>query len=800
MRIAAGTPPLGVEVAVALLAGVGGCLLLPWLTPRPLLVVLLLASVAAWWTRGDWRRIAGALVFGFALAGLHAAVALARELPPDWEQHDAVVTGRIVELPVEEERRTRFLFRVDGDDAQPARLRGRLLRIAWYEDDHHPAASHPHPALASGSRWRMQVRLRAPRGLRNPGGGDSEQFALAQRVSANGYVRNPELARRLAPPAGLDAWRDRMSARITKAVHAPSSRFVRALALGDTRALDDDDWGILRAAGLTHLIAISGFHVGLVAGLFALAASGLWRMLPALGMRIPRPPAAAVAAVIGAVGYTAIAGFALPTVRTALMIAIVAAARVVRRPQSAGASLALAVIAILLADPLSLLTAGFWLSVLGVAWLLWCLPDAGRSVLRDFASAQAVATVGLLPLTVVLFGQASLAGPLANLLAVPWWSLVVVPLALLGTGLEALHADAGEWMWRLSAWTFDLAWPLFQRIGSSELAMWWLPEARWFALPMALSGAFWLLLPRGVPGKPLAVLLWLPLLWPQRDLPAHGGFDLTVIDVGQGLSVVVRTSGHTLLYDMGPAVHDGFDAGERAVTPTLHALGVARIDAAVISHGDNDHAGGWPAVEREFPVVHSFAPEGSPTAALSHCIAGKQWRWDGVTFRFLHPTPDFPYLGNEAGCVLRIEGRHHAVLLTADIGEVIERGLVRRVPQALRADVVVVPHHGSNGSSDPEFIVATHARFALVSSGWGNRFGHPRPQVVERWCAAGARVVDTSREGALTVRADATGITLAQRRFAHPRFWDAARRVGQTHFSCGDAAQADAAEGIATGG
>jgi competence protein ComEC len=666
-----------------------------------------------------------------------------------------VVTGRIVDLPVEEERRTRFLFRVDGGDAQPVPLRGRLLRLAWYAGDRGAALTRPHAALASGSRWRMQVRLRAPRGLRNPGGGDSEQFALAQRVAANGYVRNPELARRLAPPSGLDAWRDRMSARIASTVRQSSSRFVRALALGDTRALDDNDWEILRAAGLTHLIAISGFHVGLVAGLCALVASGVWRLFPALGRHVPRPPAAAVAAVVGAIGYTAVAGFALPTVRTALMIAIVAAARVMRRPQPAAASLALAVIAILLADPLSLLTAGFWLSVLGVAWLLWCLPDAGRSVLHDFASAQGVATIGLLPLTVVLFGQASLAGPLANLLAVPWWSLVVVPLALLGTGLDALHAGIGEWAWRLSAWTFDLAWPLFQSIGSSELAMWWLPEARWFALPMALLGAFWLLLPRGVPGKPLALVLWLPLLWPQRDLPARGGFDLTVIDVGQGLSVVVRTSSHTLLYDMGPAVHDGFDAGERAVTPTLHALGVHRIDAAVISHGDNDHAGGWPAVQREFQVVHSFAPEGSPTAALSHCIAGRQWQWDGVTFRFLHPTPDFPYLGNEAGCVLRIEGTRHAALLTADIGEVIERGLVRRVPASLRADVVVVPHHGSNGSSEPAFIAATHARFALVSSGWGNRFGHPRAQVVRRWCTAGAQVADTSRGGALTVRATA---------------------------------------------
>ncbi|HWI23988.1 MAG TPA: MBL fold metallo-hydrolase, partial [Lysobacter sp.] len=230
--------------------------------------------------------------------------------------------------------------------------------------------------------------------------------------------------------------------------------------------------------------------------------------------------------------------------------------------------------------------------------------------------------------------------------------------------------------------------------------------------------------------------------------------------------------------------HDGFDAGERAVTPALRALGVHRLDAAVVSHGDNDHAGGWPAVRREFPVSRSYAPEGSPTRASARCLADRSWRWDGVTFRFLHPTRYFPYLGNEAGCVVRIEGARHSALLTADIGGVVERSLLRRASGSLRADVVVVAHHGSDGSSDPDFIAATGAKFALMSSGWGNRFGHPRPQVVRRWCAAGAEVADTSREGALTVRMNADGITLTRRRRAHPRLWDAARRAGAERWSC----------------
>lgn len=773
MDTAARTPPFGIRTAIALLAGIGACLLLPSLPAMGVLGCGAMAGATAWWRGRHGVRLAGAFISGFALAGLHSALALQAQLPLAGDARDFVVAGRIAELPVSEPRRTRFLFRVDGDDGQPALLRGRLLRLAWY-DEEGDVRRH----VRAGSRWRFPVRLRAPRGLRNPGGSDGEMHAMARGIAASGYVRNPELARRLSPPTGIDAWRETMSGRIGSAVPQASSRFVQALALGDTRGFDDRDWELLRAAGLTHLVAISGFHVGLVAGFFALAAGGLWRLVPGLGRVLVRPQAAAIAAMSGACLYAAVAGFALPTVRTAAMIAVVVSARSWRRPFRIVDALALAAMVVLLADPLSALGAGFWLSFLGVAWLLWCLPRAGSRPMRDFVDAQGVATVGLLPLSVFIFGQASLAGPLANLVAVPWWSLVVVPLSLLGTGLEMARHGAGDWAWQAAAWSFDLSWPLFEWLGSSPLSVWWLPEPAWCALPLAMLGAFWLLLPRGVPGKPLALLLWFPLLWPQRNLPVQGDFELTMVDVGQGLALLVRTSGHSLLYDMGPAVRDGFDAGERAVVPALRALGVHALDTAMVSHADNDHAGGWPAVQRQFPARVAWAPEGSPTPASLRCLAGREWSWDGVRFRILHPTPHFPYLKNESSCVLRIEGRHGSALLTGDIGEVVERQLLRREPVALRNDVVVVAHHGSSGSSDPGFVAATGARVALVSAGAGNRFGHPKPRVVERWCAAGADLLSTAENGAIRVRVGAAGIGIDGRRDSHPRLWDAPKRGG----------------------
>ena len=297
---------------------------------------------------------------------------------------------------------------------------------------------------------------------------------------------------------------------------------------------------------------------------------------------------------------------------------------------------------------------------------------------------------------------------------------------------------------------------------------------------MALIGAFWLLLPRGLPGRPLAIVLWLPLLLPARQLPHAGGFELTMLDVGHGLAVVVRTANHALLYDAGPAVPEGFDAGERVVVPALRALDMRRLDRLVVSHADNDHAGGVAAVLEAFdaPIV---APGGSGLLegeGATACETGRPWTWDGVTFEFLHPPPHFPYLGNEASCVLSVRGPHGHALLTGDIGEVVERTLVKLHPGQVAADVVTVAHHGSAGSSDPVFVAATRARHALVASGHGNRFGHPKPEVSARWRDAGADLHDTADGGAITVRFDPGGIQLRTRRDAQPRLWDAQARSG----------------------
>ncbi|AOD15244.1 competence protein [Xanthomonas fragariae] len=781
---AAPSPQMGAAVAgaLALLLGVVVCAWSPTVLPRALYAMCMCIGASGvgvtLWLRPQRFALPIAIamaLFGFGLMGWQVASALQLQLLPQDEAREVGVRGQIVGLPVAEQRRTRFQLRVDDDQKQPAALRGKLLQLAWYDDF---GAEHigPRAALHAGASWRLRLKLRAPRGLRNPGGFDAERQALAQVIAATGYVRVPAAARQVAMPRGVDAWRERMSHRIVESVPGPSAPYMRALALGDTRGLDAAAWATLRATGLSHLIAISGFHVGLVAAFFAMVVAGLWRGWPGLGTVLPRLHAAAIAALLGAAAYAVLAGLALPTVRTVLMIAVVALARVLRRRATTTQILAHALLAVLLWDPLSVLVAGFWLSFAGVAWLVWCLPSNDRAILRGFLSAQTVATIGLLPLTVSLFGQASLVGPLANLIAIPWWTFVVVPLCLLGTTLEAIHPGAGVWVWRSAGWCFELTWSGFVWLGQTSVALWWVPESDAIALIAALLGAFWLLLPRGTPGKSIAVLLWLPLLWPDRELPAAGEADVQVLDVGQGLAVLVRTQRHALLFDTGPAVRDGFDAGERVVLPALRALGVRRLDAIVLSHADADHAGGYAAVRAGLPVAMTSAPPQAPLDVSTRCRAGQQWEWDGVRFRFLHPSPGFPYMRNQSSCVLRVETPHASALLPGDIDEIVERRLLGGQSSELRADLVVVPHHGSADGSHAGFIAATGARLALVSSGHGNRFGHPRAEVVQRWQESGAEVIDTAEAGAIRVWLGAEGLQVRERRRWQPRLWDAAER------------------------
>ncbi|MEG0184835.1 MAG: DNA internalization-related competence protein ComEC/Rec2 [Stenotrophomonas sp.] len=779
------TPPslLGPACAAGLVVGALACVLLPVLPPVWLCVSAASAAAVAWVTR--WRgRAMAALLFGLAWTGCHGHWALQAQMPAGTGVRNVMVHGRIVDLPRQGTGYTRFQFRVDACDDIPT-LQGKRLQVVWHAPRRSDAdgAMDQRQRLWAGAHWTLSLRVRPPRSRINPGGFDGERHALLRGEAGSASVRDIADNRELRPAHGLLAWRQRTSATIAAQIARPSARFIQALALGDTRGLSDTDWSQLRALGLTHLIAISGFHVGLVAGFAALLCSSLWRCWPALASRCPRPQAAACVAALAAAGYAVIAGSELPTVRTALMIAVVALARSARRPVPVVQGLSLAALAMLLPAPLSVLSAGFWLSFGGVLWLLWCLPQSQpkgvAAMLRAALAAQGVASVALLPLAVALFGGTARLGPLVNLPVIPLWSLLVVPLALLGTGLEVLHGGAGQWPWRAAAWLFELSWQPLQSVAEHPQAMWWLAQGPSWALPAALAGVFWWLLPRGAGAGIAGSLLCLPLLWPARSVPQQGEFELVVHDVGQGTAVLLRTAGHALWYDVGPPAGSGGD--ERILVPTLRALGQAAPQRVMISHDHLDHSGNLAAVRRQLPDLEVLAPPGAAIAGAVACQKGLRWQWDGVDFQVLHPSPPRDAGtgsgDNEASCVLRIAGAHGVALLPGDVGRQGEQALLQGAGSALRADVVLVPHHGSGGSSSPGWVRAVGARLALVSAGHHNRFGHPRRDVVQRWQAAGAEVLSTAESGAIRVWLGAQGLQLREQRIHSARWWDAAGRA-----------------------
>ncbi len=757
----ASTPPCGLPVALGLLAGVSLVQLLPVLPPLPASVAALVPAILLF-AKGRRWRMAGSLLFGIAWACVVGQWVMQHRVAAVPAKIDAWVEGRVSGLPQREDDSTRFDFQVErGSPGVPV---GQAIRLGWYQ--------HP-PDVQPGSRWRLPVRLKRPRGVLNAGGFDFEQNALAQRLAATGYVRDEFRARRLATGSGIDAWRDRLSRRIGQALTPERARFVQALAIGDTRGLSDDDWEVLRATGLTHQIAISGPHVGMVAGLGALLMSGLYRLFPSAGRRLPRPQAAGLGALALAFGYTALAGFALPTVRTLLMIAVVVLARWQRRAQSGAQAIALALVAVLLFDPLSVLAPGFWLSFLGVGWLLWCLPHGTEAGwFRSFIDAQGVAVLGLLPLTIWFFGQASVVGPLANLIGIPVIGLGVVPLSLLGLLVLPISPWAAKGLWMLAAGLMQGLWWCLERMAHWPWAVAWLPEPGLLALCLAGVAVFWLLLPRSIPGKTLALFLLLPLLWPRLDWPDAGEAKITVIDVGQGLSVLVQTQRHALLFDAGPHSPRGLDFGEAAVVPALRAAGLGNLDLLVVSHGDNDHAGGMAAVQRAFSPLPTLASEGWRAPNATPCRRGAHWRWDGVEFRFLHPPPDYPYLRNDSSCVLRVSTGGHAALIPGDIGHWVEHRLIHEQATFLPADLLLVPHHGSSTSSSFEFISAVAPRWAVFATGAGNRFGLPKSQVVASYRQAGAKVLDTATTGELAFAMSASGTRLlSARRRDRQRYW-----------------------------
>jgi len=747
--------PLGWYVGLALLAGVF------WLASAH-------GAVAAKHAPTLLLRGLGVCLLAFALTGWRASVFVDGALDSALEGLDITVSGVVATMPQPFENGQRFRFEVSSStrQGQPVRLPGKL-ELAWYAraltsrddvDAGATASSAPAPALRAGQRWQFVVRLKAPHGAVNPHGFDLELWQWEQGVQATGYVRNgrddppPELlAQTWQHP--LERWRQRVRERIYAQVLEPrAAGLIAALVVGDQGAIERADWNVFRATGVAHLMSISGLHITLFAWLAAALLGRLWHRSQRLCLAWPAANAALLGGVLLAGGYALFSGWGVPAQRTVLMLCALAVLRLqgARWPWPMVWLLAAAVVVAV--DPWALLQAGFWLSFVAVGVLF---ASDSRAVGAHSTRAggyfysmfreQGVITLALLPLTLLLFGQVSLVGLLANLLAIPWVTLLLTPLAMLGVLLAPL--------WSAAAWTAGLLSDVLQWLASWPWAVWWVAQAPLWAGAAGLLGGVLLVLRLPLSLRACGVPLLLPVLLWQAPLPPPGEFELLAVDVGQGSAVLLRTAQHALLFDAGPRYSSDSDAGHRVLVPLLHSLNV-RLDTLILSHRDSDHAGGGATLRAMQPgaALLTSMDEALHGVADKRCVAGQRWRWDGVDFELLHPQAgDYSVVKkpNAMSCVLRVSSAAHSALLTGDLEQAQERQLVA-LGAPVRADVLVVPHHGSKTSSSAEFLDAVQARFALVQSGYRNRFGHPAGPVLVRYAQRHIAVIDTPHCGAIT--------------------------------------------------
>lgn len=671
-------------------------------------------------------------LFGLSWGCANAQWALDDRLPPALDGETRWVEGRVTGLPRHDDGVVRF----ELTDIQSRRTRlPRQMRLAWYGG----------PPVNSGERWRLAVKLKRPVGLLNPQAFDYQAWLLAQHIGATGTVKAGE---RLA--SAHWAWRDGIRQRLLAVDAQGRSGALTALVLGDGAGLSREDWQVLQDTGTVHLLVISGQHIGLLAGAVYLLIAGLARfgLWPS---RLPWLPWACGLAFAAALGYGMLAGFEVPVRRACLMLGLVLLWRLRFRHLGAWWPLLLALNGILLLEPLASLRPGFWLSFAAVAILIFTF--GGRlgpwRWWQTWTRAQWLIAIGLCPLLLALGLPISLSGPLANLFAVPWISLVVLPPALLGTLLLPVPYVGETLLW-LAGGLIDW-W--FKGLGlvSGQVPAWVPMAVPPWAWAIGAIGAFLLLLPRGVPMRPLGWPMLLILVFSPRPMLQEGRAEVWQLDVGQGLAILVRTRHHTLLYDAGPRFGE-LDQGERVVLPALRKLGVKDLDLMLISHAHADHAGGARAVAKGLPVkqVVSGEPSELPVELQAErCESGRQWTWDEVDFQLWH----WPLAGdsNQNSCVLLIEANGERLLLSGDIDAAAERALLDS-PLALPTDWLQAPHHGSRSSSSKALLDVLQPKGALISRGQGNSFGHPHPTVIARYQKRGMAIYDSAEHGAIRLQ------------------------------------------------
>jgi len=678
---------------------------------------------------------------GFSWMSVFSHILLNQNVDEQFLNQSIESRGFIVSLPTSSPEKSIFLYEV----IVPFKAK---VRLSWYGKDR--------PKLTVGDEWALTIKLKHNNGLRNQGNFDYERWLFANQISATGYVRKSESNKSLSSSNAAFIHQLRQSLRKILSPYLqnlPFAGVINALVLGDRSLIEDDHWQLFQSTNTTHLSVISGLHIGLISTLLFFIASFLWRLSRRLVVVIPAQVVGAAFGIIGALSYALIAGFSIPTQRAFIMASVAFLSIIFRTQYSVWTLYGLAMLLVLLFNPLSVYDVGFWLSFYAVGVILYGVSlFHNMSALLKLIYLQLVICVAMLPITLWFFQSSSSLSGLANLIAIPIFSFIVTPISLFGALFAIAEINAlAQLCFDIADKTLLLLALFLQQISELSFNRLHFMPASALDLIILVIGACLLILPRGLKLRRAALLLIaIPILTSNTNIPPKTAL-IDVLDVGQGLAVVVRTKNHTLVYDTGSRSPSGFNMGDAALIPFLIANQVNSIDTIIISHGDNDHIGGLQAILNNFTIgnILSSVPSAVPGTA-EHCHSGQFWAWDGVQFEILSPEDGDAFEGNNASCVLKISTADASVLLTGDIEKKAEKALLQTSDINLDADVMLIPHHGSKTSSTKAFIEAVSPDIAISSAGYKNPYKHPATVIVERYRDNGAMVLDTICSGQLS--------------------------------------------------
>ena len=718
-----------------------------------------------------------AISSGFLYAAWFAHYRLAEVLPDALQGTNITITGVVADMPRQHERGQSFTFDVERVLNSETRIPSHIL-LSTYNI---PELSNL--LLHAGERWQLTVRLKQIHGTSNPYNFDFEAWALERNIRAMGYVyAKGDNHRQDAQVAGfgyyIESLREAVRAHFQRALgQAPYVGVLSALAIGDQGSIPAAQWQVFTRTGVNHLMSISGLHITMLSAMGFALAYWLWRRSATLTLWLPARKAATVAGLLIAIAYALLSGYGVPAQRTVYMLGTVAVAIWLSRNIAPSQLLAAALFIVLLLDPWAVNAPGFWLSFGAVALIFYITANrlGQRHWLLEYGRIQWAMSIGLIPPLLAMFQQVSLVSPLANAFAIPLVSFVVVPLTLLGALVPV------DWILALAHASMSIVMQALEWLSNLSSAVWVQHAPPPWSIVVGMLGVLWILLPHGFPSRWLGIIFLLPMFLVQPDRPDDGSVRVTIFDVGQGLAVSAQTRNHALLYDTGPGFSSDANSGNRILVPSLRGMGIAQLDTLILTHNDADHTGGALSLLQAMPVasVLSSLPDDSPilqqASAKSRCHDGDSWNWDGVKFEILYPSSESyeeeGIKNNDRGCVLRISTAENSILLAADIEKKSEAKLLNQHKGKLAATVLVVPHHGSKTSSTPDFVAAVQPRYAVFTTGYRNRFGHPKAEVVERYRAIGSELLRSDKDGAIMLKMNANTLQVESYRKSHRRYW-----------------------------